>query len=324
MGFMPGMDPAKAEAVTKNFQDTLVLQEGNQVIRVVYGVEKIREHWIPTTVNDRETGSPKTINKSIRCTETPDCPLCQAARAENQTIKDEKGSRLAAKSNWLLLAIDREQQEAEKKTTVRLLKVPWTVWKALKDFQDNPKYGDMTQWDVEITRQNNPKTGFKEYVVQPARQNTPFNQEELEAFEKCDLDLPTIAAPISVDEVYNQLRNYPINLSDMEKIKSPEAIVAFFKGVNHVESVSLLGRQGSDAQPNPDQKRIEGAQFGTREEGSGGTSRPQFGGREEPRQDPPPAAKQPERESAREPERTRGREGHGKKDDKKKGKKRPF
>lgn len=317
MGIKPGIDKAKAEQVTKNFQDTLTLGDGENLIRVVFGVEKIKEHWIPTTIQDRELGSPKPINKAIRCTETPDCPLCQAARAENQTIRDEKGSRIAAKPSWLLLAIDREQQEAEKKTTVRLLKVPWTVWKALKDFQDNPNYGDMTQWDVSITRQENQKTHFLEYIVQPARQNTPFTPDELEAFDKCDLDLSAIAAPISVDEVLTQLRNYPINLAEIEKIKSPEAIAAFFKGINHVEAVSLMGRQG-DGEP---------GQAGSRREiEDRSSSRPEFGPREGGTRESTPAREEPRRESRR--EEPRGRDyDHGKrkgKDEGGKKRKRPF
>lgn len=315
MGIKPGIDKAKAEQVTKNFQDTLVLGDGENLIRVVFGVEKIKEHWIPTTIQDRETGSPRPINKAIRCTETPDCPLCQAARAENQTIRDEKGSRIASKPSWLLLAIDREQQEAEKKTTVRLLKIPWMVWKALKDFQDNPNYGDMTQWDVSITRQENPKTHFLEYIVQPARQNTPFTSEELEAFDKCDLDLSAIAAPISVEEALIQLRNYPINLADIEKIKSPEAIAAFFKSINHVEAVSLMGRQGDG----------ESVQSGGRREIEDRSSfRPEFGPRDGGAREFLPAREEPRRESRREEPRGHVRD-HGRgKDEKGKKRKRPF
>ena len=133
----------------KNKSDWLNLKDGSNKVRIVsdfvdYGTHSIKEG---------------TQFKSVVCIGKENhCPYC------------EKG--LPARVQFLGWVIDRSDGQ------VKLLRIGWSIYEQLKNFQESKEYGfeNLPPYDIDIVRTG---TGLDtKYNIIPARKDSPLTEAE--------------------------------------------------------------------------------------------------------------------------------------------------
>jgi len=126
--------------------DFLNLDEGSNPVRVITSPYQFYIHW-----SKDATGA----NRKIRCA-LNECPLC------------EQGER--AQARWVLGVVSRKANKPA------IIEIGPQIFKQLKLFADDKRWGDPRKYDVDVRRQ--PKGSQPLYVV------TPYPKEALTDEEK--------------------------------------------------------------------------------------------------------------------------------------------
>jgi len=314
MGVKAEIDKGRCAEYSRPIFNVLRLKDGDNWWRIVTGPVRTRSHWFPTLAMD-DTGAMSAAMRRIDCSTTPNCILCRLAGAETAAIPGEGRSTLSASTKYLFVVIDRDEQEQTKEVALHIGEIPYQAFQDLNKFQNNPDYGDMNQYDIMINRGKDPKTGRYTYSIQPARENTPFTEDEEKAMEECELDIDEVAKPPTDEAVRDFLTTNKLNLLSVEKIKVPQALAQALK----VMEIEYFGEEAR-------QLAQDAGKEAASVEGKGTESKkPSFGTERSGRAAPPPEEKKPAPASrGKEEPKGRGTRGAPEKPTGRGGKKAPF
>jgi hypothetical protein len=206
-------------------------QVGKNKWRVVKGPWINPVHWVPVAAPGRENPDElvSVVHRIVcpsgneRAEVGDECPICAVASAETAVLTRGRKSRLEASPEYLFLIIDRDEQKKLGKTVLRKARVPWMVYKSLKELYDNPQYGMWCEYDITITkaeRRNQPP----ELTVVADRENKDFTDEEVLAIETSNLDFDFDMEPLSGSEIRKLLIDHPVDLSRADYIKDVDVV----------------------------------------------------------------------------------------------------
>jgi hypothetical protein len=252
---VPGVSTQRMnQAARGNFINQVPIEDGDNQVRIISGPYEVREHWFPTIAEDSETGDKRSTVFPRNCTKTASCPICRVAKAETATLPDKRYSRMSDGRKFYFAAISRDEQKGSGETIVRPLKVPFDVFRQLKELHSTAGWGPIEQYDVIIRRekgrtQTGKQSRFYEYNVIPVPdgKGAPWTPEEQAAFEAVDESVfIAMAAPSDPETLMDFLVNHPLNVSNGEFIKNKEVVMEMAAKVGWPVVVATFGDAEED------------------------------------------------------------------------------
>lgn len=156
--------------------DFLNLAEGDNEIRVISKPNKFYVSWVQDA-----SGSPRKVKSAVK-----NCPLVK------------RGEKVSPR--WMIKVLSRKTNQP------KILEISTQVFVQIKDLVNNPRWGDITRYDINIKRR--PKNSQPLYVV------TPYAPSDLTAEEKAVIakfnervDLNKFTQPPTPEEVLEKLRD---------------------------------------------------------------------------------------------------------------------
>ena len=242
------------------------LSKGQSVTgRIINGFEVRHIHWWPTFAEDRESGIMKPtwrtsyVDGNIRSPLDVLADVDKALQAMYMKMAGgnpkDANSLLTKKPVYEFAWISRDPKKEGK---VEILEANWSVASAIDTLrtkthpsQDKLKklfYGLPYMYDICITKGQNAKTGRPEYTVVPVQctmegkidikyidenkypfpnKEQFFSPEDLNAIQSCQWELNEQDKPISITELIERLKTFPIDLS--RRVKNDPGRFIFFR-----------------------------------------------------------------------------------------------
>ncbi len=150
------------------------LEQGTSTVRVMGNPHQYYIHWI-----EMPDGSRKKLN----------CPV-----GDSDLLKRLEDAGHKRKPRWLIKVLDREDN------TFKLLEIGSQIYNGVRSLFNNPKWGKVTEYDIDITR-GKPGTNPL-YSVTPnpkEKLDASFKQAYLEFDNSVNID--TITKPATAEEV---------------------------------------------------------------------------------------------------------------------------
>lgn len=192
-------DAAGATGSTSPRIPFLIMKDpGDYQVRVVSKPFVYYHHWI----NDI-TGAQKKVN----CTaDIATCPICKAGTKESK-----------AKPHWLFKVISRLESDKQGKVVVNVLDCGSQILTAIADYNKDPNWGSIIQYDITIKRGQKGKNPL--YTVHPLPK-VPLTAEEKEAIKatiaeesETYIDLQKIGQPWSAERINGVVSGTPTTIA---------------------------------------------------------------------------------------------------------------
>lgn len=157
--------------------DFLKLKDGSNKVRIVSDPTKMTVHWVKDSTN---------ATRKVNCA-VDNCPVCH---------RGQDGDRASVK--WIVKALDRSDGK------VKLLEIGSQAFKQIKDLYNDPEYGAVQQYDINIKR--GAKGSNPLYTVIPL-QKSPMTAEEQKVVDdfNAKTDLSAIATPGTPEGILKKL-----------------------------------------------------------------------------------------------------------------------
>lgn len=176
------------------------LEQGTATVRIMGNPHQYYIHWI-----DMPDGSRKKLN----------CPIGDA-----DLLKRLEGAGHSRKPRWLVKVLDREDN------TFKLLEIGSQIYNGIRSLFNNPKWGKVTEYDIDITR-GKPGTN-------PLYSVTPNPKEKLDAsFKQAYLDFDSsvnidmITKPATAEEVNRVLGSEAPSTQSAGQKSAPKSEASF-------------------------------------------------------------------------------------------------
>jgi hypothetical protein len=154
--------------------DFMNLAEGSNQVRIFTKPYQFIVHWVKDASG---------VNRKIKCA-IDSCPLCK------------KGVK--SQCRWYVGAIDRSSGKG------KILEISSQIYKGIKDYVNDPDWGDVTQYDINIKR--GPANSQPLYTV-IAKKPRPFTEDEkalISLFTE-RVQISKFTQPPTVDEVSEKI-----------------------------------------------------------------------------------------------------------------------
>lgn len=238
------------ESASKIFEDTLELEKGSNIHRVIQGPQKTNTLFYPTIVETTEGGE-KTIKPTFKALNFLDVPpiinsMVTAEITARKSIENTEEPGLRVQTRWWYLAINALDKANIKVRPVRypkgvkddITKIETRLDAKEKDYlldghfflydlliekvidPSKPKrYG--TSYNTSVYG-NNPwkqripaswlKANPSEIIESLGGMEAVFPAEYIDAIQSCDIVLEKVLAPMTEAQVLDALQKFPINL----------------------------------------------------------------------------------------------------------------
>ena len=147
----------------------LALQDGENLVRVVAGPEVFKTHWVQTA------HYPKGIG--LKCPGSQICPLCQMGEGTQE------------RAMFTIIA-----RSSVGKIDVRLLDAPKTVGIGLKSLAMNPSWGEISRYDVTISKDSGGNFTRYTCIPNPIVELTPEERGAVAEFMQ-NVNMKEVASP---------------------------------------------------------------------------------------------------------------------------------
>jgi hypothetical protein len=157
--------------------DFLALKEGSNKIRIISNPTQFYVHWVVDSTNSK-----RKVNCAVE-----ECPVC---------FRGQETDR--AQVRWMVKALDRVENK------IKLLELGPQLFKAIKQYYNEPEWGDVRGYDLNIKR--GPKGSNPLYTVLPGNKS-PLQAAEKKLYEDFNarVDVERIVSPPTPEAILEKL-----------------------------------------------------------------------------------------------------------------------